>query len=160
LFLNESQFSGILPEPDECEEAEEPDECEEAEMNFSIRIKTSVRWFAPAVLAMAIICSHTAQATEPTGSPDIVAAPNAPADSRDLVAARRERDPADFREPQAELKRSPSSARGERNAAGRRVVRQLRVRREEERARFREVAAASWRYFSRSGTGLILGVGF
>jgi hypothetical protein len=150
--LNECQFGGILPEPGECEEAE---------MNCSIRTKTAVRWFAPAVLAMALICSQTAQATEPTGSLDIVTAPNAPADSRDLVAARRERDPADFREPQAELKPSRSSARGERPAAGRRLGwRNPRVRREEERTRFREVAAASWRYFGRSGTGLILGVGF
>ena len=129
-------------------------------MNCSFSRKTAVRWFAPAVVAMAIICSHTAQANEPTGSPDVVAAPSAPVGVGELVAARRDRDPAEFREPQAELKRSPSSARGERNAAGRRLGRQLRVRREEERARFREVAAASWRYFSRSGTGLILGVGF
>jgi hypothetical protein len=130
-------------------------------MNCLFSRKTAVRWFAPAVFAIALICSQTAQATEPAGSPDIVTAPNAAADSRDLVAARRERDPADFREPQAELKPSRSSARGERPAAGRRLGwRNPRVRREEERARFREVAAASWRYFGRSGTGLILGVGF
>ena len=126
-------------------------------MNCSISRKTAVRWFAPAVFAIALICSQTARATESTGSPESVAALDAPADPRDLIAARRERNPTDFRD----LKAPVSSARGERHAAGRRVGwRHPRVRREEERARLREVAAASWRYFGRSGTGLILGVGF
>ena len=133
----------------------EPGECEETEMNCSFR-KTAVRWFAPAVFAIALTCFQTARATESTGLPESVAALDAPADPRDLIAAGRERTATDFRDLKAPLR----SARGERNAAGRRVGRQLRVRREEERARLREVAAASWHYFGRSGTGLILGVGF
>ena len=109
----------------------------------SIRIQTSVRWLTPALLAVTLMCSLTAQA-EPTG---VVAATPAASDSRDV---------------QAELGLSPRSAQGEVSGyAGRRLGwRNTRVKREEERLRFREAAAASWRYSGRWATGLILGVGF
>jgi hypothetical protein len=55
-------------------------------MNCSFR-KTAVRWFAPAVFAIALTCFQTARATESTGLPESVAALDAPADPRDLIAA-------------------------------------------------------------------------
>src|SRR3954469_12248247 len=68
-------------------------ECGETEM-CSIRIQTSVRWVAPALLAVTLMCSLTAQA-EPTG---VAAATAAASDSRDV---------------QAELGLSPRSAQAE-----------------------------------------------
>ena len=108
-------------------------------MNRSISRKTAVRWFAPAVFAIALICFQTARATESTGSPERAATLDAPADPRDLIGARRERKPTDFRDLKAPL----SSARRERHADGRRFGgRHPIVRREVRR------------------TDLILGVGF
>ena len=102
-------------------------------MNCSIRTKSEC-WFAPVVIATALMCFQTAQATEPTGSP---AAPHAAAISRDR---------------QAEHGPSPKAS----GPAWRRLGwRDPRVRYDEERLRFRELAASG-----RWGTGLILGVGF
>jgi hypothetical protein len=129
-------------------------------MNCSITTKTSVRWLEPAVLAIVLMCSQIAQATEPTGSPDIVAAPHVPADLPDLFAAR-ERESADSRDPHAERVLPSDGPIPQIVAKPRRAYpRNPKVRRNEERARFREAATAPGRYSGRWSTGLILGVGF
>jgi hypothetical protein len=108
-------------------------------MNYSISRKIAIRWFAPAVFAIALISFQTARAAESTGSPESVAPLDAPADSRDLIAEGRERNSTDFRHLKAPL----SSARGEKRGDGRRFGwRHPIVRREVRR------------------TDLILGVGF
>ncbi len=129
-------------------------------MNCSITAKTSVRWLEPAVLAIVLMCSQIAQATEPTGSPDIVAAPHVPANLPDLFAAR-ERESADSRDPHAERVLPSDGPIPQIVGKPRRAyLRNPRVRRNEERARFREAATAPGRYSGRWSTGLILGVGF
>ena len=130
-------------------------------MIYSIRTKTSGCWFAPVVLMIVLIYySQTAQAIEPAGSSNIVVAPHLPADSSDWVAAPPERDPADSRNPQAEqalrgdgpiIKAFVKPRRASfRNSRVRRVV----------RPRFRQSGSSLWHYYTRWGTGLILGVGF
>jgi hypothetical protein len=94
-------------------------------------MKTCV-WFAPAVLAIPLVCSQAGQATELAGSLGMVAALHAEAGSR-----------------VAQPRPSPRSVRGE-------VI----VRREAEGSQFGEAAAVSWRYPGRWATGLILGAGF
>jgi hypothetical protein len=125
-------------------------------MNCSIRTKTSV--LAAAVLAIALISSQTAHATELTGSPDIVVASPAPAESSDLIATRRERDAAASRDPQAERARRGDGLSTEVVASPRRAA--LPRVTKQKTARFREAATPSWPYSGRWRAGLILGVGF
>jgi hypothetical protein len=108
------------------------------------RTKTSTGWLVPAVLLVTVMCSPIAEANELTGA--VSATPAAP-DSRNF---------------QAEVGLSPRSARGEESSyAVRRLAwRNTKAKREEEKPRLREAAAASWRYTGRLGTALILGVGF
>ena len=106
------------------------------------RTKTSTGWLMPAVLLVTVMCSPIAEANEPTGA---VSATPAASDSRDF---------------QAEVGLSPRSARGEEYAVRRLAWRNTKAKREEEKPRLREAAAASWRYTGRLGTALILGVGF
>jgi hypothetical protein len=143
----------------------------EEEMSRSIGTGTSTRWLAPAVLAIALVGSQTAQANDPAGSPDIVAAPQVqiPGDSRNLVAV--PRDPAD---PQAERAlrgdhpstQGPSTQGPSTQAVAkleRPSARVRRVRREEERAQPRlrqEAVAIPWHRYGGGGVGLILGIGF
>jgi hypothetical protein len=125
------------------------------EMNCSIRTKRSVRWFAPAVLAVAFMWSHTVEANEPSGALDIVAAPAIPAGLADRVATPQERGPADS--PQAGQRgHGPiiKAVAKPRQAS----LRNPRVTREKESARLSNAARALWHYSSR--IGLILGVGF
>ena len=107
------------------------------------RTKTSTGWLMPAVLLVTVMCSPIAEANELTGA--VSATPAAP-NSRNF---------------QAEVG-LPRSARGEESSyAVRRLAwRNTKARREEEKPRLREAAAASWRYTGRLGTALILGVGF
>ena len=105
------------------------------------RTKTSTGWVMPAVLLVTVMCSPIAEANELTGA--VSATPAAP----------------DARNFQAEVGLS-RNARGEEYAVRRLAWRNTKARRDEEKPRLREAAAASWRYTGRLGTALILGVGF
>jgi hypothetical protein len=140
-------------------------------MTCSVGSKGFVRGgLALAVLAIAFMGPQTARATDPTDSPDIVTAPQAPIGSRDLVAVRR--DPGDPGDAQAERPLRADGASGQDAAKlERTALRNRRVRREEDRVRRdedrpqprlrREAQAAPWhRSGGGGGIGLILGVGF
>jgi hypothetical protein len=126
--------------------------------------KTIARWFGPAVLAIVLLDSQTAQATEPTDSPRMVTAPNLPSDGRDVVAARRERDPADSGDPEGgRAVRSDGPSTQAITKLERASLRHGRIRREQERASVRprqEALVVPWHRSGAGGIGLILGVGF
>jgi hypothetical protein len=137
-------------------------------MTCSVGSRTFVRGVALAVLAIALMGSQAARATDPTDSPDIVAAPQAPIDTRGLVAVQRDR--ADPGGAQAERPLrgdgagAQDAAKAERAALRNRKAgrEEDRVKREEERPqpRLRREAAVPWHRSSGGGIGLILGVGF
>jgi hypothetical protein len=136
---------------------------EEMDMKQSKNTVACIRWLAPALLAVAIMSSQTAQAAETTGSPDIVTAPQASSDSPGLVAALS--GPGDGGVSPAERAVRVDGPSTQVAAKLERVS--LQYRRERPRHR-REAAAFSWRRFAGGsawhrfggGVGLVLGVGF
>jgi hypothetical protein len=102
-------------------------------MICSISAKTPVRWFAPAVLAIALMCGQSAQA--------------GPADSRGFQAERT-------------LRQDRLGATAKAVAKPKRAFRQnARVLRRD-RPWFGVGPAGFWRYVLRWDPGLVLGVGF
>jgi hypothetical protein len=102
-------------------------------MICSIGAKTSVRWFAPAVLAIGLMCCQSAQA--------------GPADSRGFQAERTLR--------QDRLGAAKSVAKPKRAF----LPQNARVLRRD-RPWFEVGPAGFWRYVLRWDPGLVLGVGF
>ena len=138
-------------------------------MHCSLRTKTSACWIAPALLAISLMGSPPALATEPTASAEIAAAPTVPTDSREVAGAReRSSLPAAQPEQARPAGDGPTVTAQDPTRLDRPVMRVRRIvrrdddriRRDEERSqpRFRrEATAVPWH---RSSVGIILGVGF
>ena len=138
-------------------------------MHCSLKTKTSSCWVAPALLAISLMGSSPALATDPTASAEIAAAPTVPTDSRELAGARERSSlpasqPEQTRPGDGPTVTAQDPARLDRPAVRvRRIARRdddRLIRRDEERSqpRFRrEAAAVPWH---RSSVGIILGVGF
>jgi hypothetical protein len=135
-------------------------------MHCSLRTKTC--WVAPALLAIFLMGSPPALATEPAASAEIAAASTVSTDSRELAGARERSSlpaaqPEQARPDDGRAVTAQDPARLDRPVMRvRRIVRRDddRIRRDEERSqpRFRrEAAAVPWH---RSSVGIILGVGF
>src|SRR5262245_55658139 len=138
-------------------------------MRCLVITRPSIRWLAPALLAISFVVSPPVNAAEPANSAG-VAAPAAPMDSREATATVRERSSLSTAQPEQVVpSNAPTATAQEPVRLERPPVRVRRaVRRDEDRVtrrdedrmqlRFRrETAAIPWH---RSGLGVVLGVGF
>jgi hypothetical protein len=131
--------------------------------------RPSVRWLAPALLAISFVASPAVNAAELASSAGVVAPPAAPTDSREAAVTVRERSSLSTAPDQAAPGNAPAVSAQELARLARPPVRARKaarrdedrvVRRDEDRVQVRyrrEAAAIPWH---RSGMGVVLGVGF